>query len=1355
MHPASARRYHWVILALVLLAQFLPPLVLFSIGALAPLLRDALALSHGQIGFLAALFSMSAALCAIPSGWGADKLGIRGLLCAVQAVGGLALVATAWLRTYAELCLVLFLAGMTFTTVLVLTSKAIAEWFPRGRRSTAMGAKSAAVAGAGIVAGAVMLPLALRVGWRQAFACVGGLMLASACCDLLLYRERSQDTSPAAPLPMAAPQRALWRNRHIWALALAGFCFGGVQYAFTTYLVLFLDERWGVSAILAASLLAQAHVGAAVSRVPYGWLSDRWLEGDCKAMLQWISAVALGIMLLLLLLPPSLPLLLLSIIILLYGLSGLAWGGLYQTLSVELSGQERAGVSSGITTTLLHLGNFALVPAFGYMVDVTGSYTRSWGLLMLAQLCGIVLLGWVRIAPETPQGMAAHDAPSSHPRWWWGVTATASLLAVAGLVGLLPFTHPMVSERDLRGLVQRTRSLLAGAGVETLQQSAEMVPSPSAPALSAPPTPTAADSPTTAPTAMSTTSGQVAVLPETPPADPPPLPSAAIARVPPTVVQDLVLPLEIAMSEPPPVILKQPEATQIPLAPSPPVVQAPSLSAPRLAEHLDGQTGSLAGPERLPHAPAPGAQREDNTPDPQRSTAVRTPSMAAGSETPGPAEASVPAARASTLSKRERLPPSTANAEGRARPRKREQPAVLPESPTPAAPAKTASVSAPIPTGQDQAGIRGTKPADALGRLPAPGRGTTQDRAPRGGAAVPTPSPGVRLPEGPPQLVVEAGGHTAMIRKLLFTADGHELVSVSDDKTIRVWAVSPDGRQARLARTIRGSIGEGREGTLAAATLSPPEADGRQRWLAVGGLFAGTAEERYAIRLHDYGTGEIKGLLYGHHDMILALAFSPTGRWLASAGKDGTIRLWDLAALQGRTLPPAPLVLTAHTDHIYELAWSVTGERLASASYDRTVGLWNTTQLAQQHVTLVERIRGHEDQVQTVAFHPSGTVLASGGKDQTVRLWQAWDGAALGVWARLPHKVAALAFAPDGSRVLAGNFAPPLPDRLTLLAYPSGKTERVFTGHQNVVLATAFHPSGQWVATGGGEHKEILLWQVPSGEVVARLEGRGRTIYAVGFSPDGRYLSWGQTAAYTAANRQGPLEHWFDLTQLTHLPGGLAEVSPVQARERLGPLALALEPGGPYKHNARLHVHDGARRLSTIERGQTDGYRHSAYTLTPDGQGVLSGGANGVLRLYGLDGTLRANLVGHTGEIKAVAVAADGRWALSGANDQTLCLWALPPVLPASPSVLKPTLTLFPAQDGEWVAWTPEGYLVASAQGLRLIGASINEGVNTISTYVAGEQLRERFYRPALIQAKLHEEPRLSPQSTVRLHTDP
>src|SRR5215510_8170231 len=409
MHPSSAGRYHWVILALMMLAQFIPPLVLFSIGALAPLLRDSLSLSHGQIGFLAALFSISAGLFAIPGGWGADKLGIRVLLSAVQAVGGLALVATAWLRTYHELCLVMFLAGMAFTAVLVITSKAIAEWFPRAHRATAMGAKSSALACAGIVAGAAIPPLALGIGWRQVFALMGGLMLASACCGLLLYRDRPQEKSPAAPLPAAVPQRSIWGDRNIWRLAIAGFFFGGVQYSFVTYLALFLYERWGVSSILAASLLAQAYMGAAVSRVPYGWLSDRWLGGDCKAVLWWISAVALGVMLLLLLLPPSLPLLLLSAIVLFYGLSGLAWGGLYQTLSVEISSQELAGVSSGITTTLLLLGNFAIAPLFGYIVDVTGSYTTSWGLLLLWQLLGIMLLSWVRTAPVTPQVMAGYS----------------------------------------------------------------------------------------------------------------------------------------------------------------------------------------------------------------------------------------------------------------------------------------------------------------------------------------------------------------------------------------------------------------------------------------------------------------------------------------------------------------------------------------------------------------------------------------------------------------------------------------------------------------------------------------------------------------------------------------------------------------------------------------------------------------------------------------------------------------------------------------------------------------------------------------------------------------------------------
>jgi hypothetical protein len=81
----------------------------------------------------------------------------------------------------------------------------------------------------------------------------------------------------------------------------------------------------------------------------------------------------------LLLLPKGTSSLVLSAVILLFGLSGLSWGGLYLTLAAERAGQAAAGVGLGIASTWFQVGSTVTPLLFGYLADVTGAYTASWG----------------------------------------------------------------------------------------------------------------------------------------------------------------------------------------------------------------------------------------------------------------------------------------------------------------------------------------------------------------------------------------------------------------------------------------------------------------------------------------------------------------------------------------------------------------------------------------------------------------------------------------------------------------------------------------------------------------------------------------------------------------------------------------------------------------------------------------------------------------------------------------------------------------------------------------------------------------------------------------------------------------
>jgi WD40 repeat protein len=113
--------------------------------------------------------------------------------------------------------------------------------------------------------------------------------------------------------------------------------------------------------------------------------------------------------------------------------------------------------------------------------------------------------------------------------------------------------------------------------------------------------------------------------------------------------------------------------------------------------------------------------------------------------------------------------------------------------------------------------------------------------------------------------------------------------------------------------------------------------------------------------------------------LVVDVAFSPDGHWLASASWDGSVRLCNLDSPQEKIQP-----LKAHSGLAWAAAFSPDGRTLATGGDDATIKLWNLASL-QQTATL----RGHTGPVVGLAFSRDGTLLASRSGDGTARLWRA------------------------------------------------------------------------------------------------------------------------------------------------------------------------------------------------------------------------------------------------------------------------------------------------------------------------------------------------------------------------------
>ncbi len=392
----------------------------------------------------------------------------------------------------------------------------------------------------------------------------------------------------------------------------------------------------------------------------------------------------------------------------------------------------------------------------------------------------------------------------------------------------------------------------------------------------------------------------------------------------------------------------------------------------------------------------------------------------------------------------------------------------------------------------------------------------------------------------------------------------------------------------------------------------------------------------------------------GHSRGVTSVAIAPDGRTALSGSEDKTLKLWDLATgVELRTY-------TGHSDAVNSVAIAPDGRTALSGSEDKTLKLWDLAGGKE-----LRTFTGHSDRVTGVAIAPDNRTALSGSEDKTLKLWDLASGKELRTFTGHSDAVTCVAISPDGRTALSGSGD----KTLKLWDLASGRELRTFAGHSSWVRSVAIAPGGRAALSADGV--TLKLWDLAGGKELRTFTGHTGAVFSVAIAPDGR----------TALSSSG------DKTL------------------RLWDLASG-------KELRTFTGHSGWARCVAI---------------APDGRTALSGSSEHKVIDQHLDNTLKLwdltsrkeprTLAGHLSGVTSVAIAPDGRTALSGSWDKTLRLWDL-----ASGKELR--IYSGHTQGVTSVAIAPDGRTALSGscfqEPLKLWDLTSGKELRTFNTHVPG-----------------------------------
>ena len=294
--------------------------------------------------------------------------------------------------------------------------------------------------------------------------------------------------------------------------------------------------------------------------------------------------------------------------------------------------------------------------------------------------------------------------------------------------------------------------------------------------------------------------------------------------------------------------------------------------------------------------------------------------------------------------------------------------------------------------------------------------------------------------------------HTRSIRALAVSPDGTLVATGSDDREVRLWAMT-SGRPERAGPPLP------HPSPVHAIAFSPD-----------GATLATSTHLHDGVQLWDVATRR-KGLRLEHPDRVHQVSFGPDGRLAATAAFDGKVWVWEVAT--GRAIWPQPV---AHAGTVWVAVISPTGRVLLTAGNDRRVCRWDVATGTSLGPPLP-----HDGVIRAAAFNPADPrIFLAAGDDGIGRVWNVETGELVG---QLTHgrAITVAGFTPDGRAAITGGH-----DGITRVwdATTGREIERSLR-HHGRVRAVAVSRDGRWTVT-ASEDGSSRLWAVRNGRPIGR-----------------------------------------------------------------------------------------------------------------------------------------------------------------------------------------------------------------------------------------------------------------------------